>query len=131
MDRNNLRIAGEIAAQAIKEAFAKHPNLKDVEVSRAGGTYGEMISMLKIRLVEKNITVPATDQFGQNVSDGSVKSGLAKAGTRIQFQDRGRMRRGVIIDVKRVKYVYRDDSDGRDYLIRFMACSLETPVKVG
>ena len=112
----------EIIMPHVRAALKNHPNFKDLIVKSGGGRFSSAEFCMKILFQPQTIAAPQTAEFGQELTDDKVRQGYAKPGTPILYSGG---KKGVVIKARTKKYLFRDVESGREYIIGFMACSLD------
>lgn len=125
-DQHFTRLVQDKALAAIKDAFAKDPTLKDINVSSGGGTIGTGRQDATLKFAFLNSKAAPSAAFGVELNSDTVRNGLANAGVEVMYGGK----RYRIVKARQVRYLATCLSDGRNYTLPFGGCSL-APALIG
>jgi len=107
MNRNQVNTVAAAMMSLIEAHKDEYPALQNVDVARAGGTYGSGYYKMKLSITPK-ITEESQAAAAAQTTPRNVLSGFAPAGTPVWCRIRGGViQNGAIVKANRTRYVIK------------------------
>ena len=119
-DQRFTRLVQEKALASIQATFAADPILKNVGVAYGGGSIGAARNDATLKFVFLNTAAKPTAALGLELTDDTVREGLAEAGVEVMHGNK----RYRIVKARQSRYLATCLEDGKNYTIPFRNCHL-------